>query len=220
MAESSNWLAQFPELARLQDERWHTASAQAVPLTLPAGVPVFREGDACNNFLLVLDGSVRVQKLSEGGREIVLYRVSEGQSCILTTACLLGGQRYNAEAYSENEVRAVAIPYAAFQQAMHGSQGFREFVFSAYAQRMTELLMLIDAITFGRIEPRLANHLLQLSDDQGVVRTTHQELARELGSAREVISRMLKDFERRSLVQLNRGAIVLQDRTALAEVGR
>lgn len=211
------WLEHFPALATLNDEAWRDATAQAIQLTIPADQPVFREGDACSNFLLVLSGAVRVQKLSDTGREIVLYRVEEGQSCILTTACMLGGQTYSAEAFTESEVHAVALPYPAFQQAMHGSRGFREFVFGAYARRVTELLMLIDAITFGRIEQRLATHLLQQADSDGTVHTTHQELARELGSAREVISRMLKEFERRGMVQLSRGCIALQDRMALSQ---
>jgi CRP/FNR family transcriptional regulator len=210
------WLTSFPMLEAIDDEAWLESLAEAVTLTVPAGEAVFREGDSCSNFLLVLDGAVRVQKLSDTGRELVLYRVEEGQSCILTTACMLGGRRYSAEAYTETEVHAVALPYSAFRRALDGSHGFREFVFGAYADRITELLMLIDAISFGRIDQRLASHLLEHADGEGKLQLTHQELARDLGTAREVVSRMLKEFERRGMVRLSRGLITLQDRAALS----
>ena len=129
---------------------------------------------------------------------------------------MLGGRRYSAEAYTETEVHAVALPYSAFRRALDGSHGFREFVFGAYADRITELLMLIDAISFGRIDQRLASHLLHHADGEGKLQLTHQELARDLGTAREVVSRMLKEFERRGMVRLSRGLITLQDRAALS----
>lgn len=218
MPEKADWLRNFPALAAITDDVWHQATAEAMPLTVPAGQTVFHEGDSCSNFLLVLDGAVRVQKLSEVGREIVLYRVEEGQSCILTTACMLGGKQYNAEAVTETEVQAIALPNSAFQKALNGSQGFREFVFGAYAERVTELLMLIDAIAFGRIDQRLANHLLAHADHEGELKVTHQELARDLGTAREVVSRMLKEFERRGLLRLGRARITVQERAAMRQL--
>ena len=217
MQKQTDWLNHFPALSAINDDAWRQAAKEVMALSLPAGQTVFREGDLCSNFLLVIDGSVRVQKLSESGREIVLYRVEEGQSCILTTTCMLGGKRYNAEAVTESPITAVALPHTAFQRAMHGSQGFREFVFSAYADRVTELLMLIDAISFGRIDQRLAQHLLELSAENGEIRLTHQDLARDLGTAREVVSRILKEFERHGMLQLGRGRITVQDQQLLQQ---
>ncbi len=211
------WLEHFPALAALDDPAWQEALAEAQILNLPAGMAVFREGDQCSNFLLVLDGAVRVQKLSESGREIVLYRVEEGQSCILTTACMLGGKQYSAEGYTETEIQAVALPHHAFQLALHGSHGFREFVFNVYAERVTELLLLIDAISFGRVDQRLAACLLEYAKEGDSLALTHQELARELGTAREVVSRLLKEFERRGWVKLGRGKITLQQRQGLEQ---
>lgn len=211
------WLEHFPVLAALEDPAWQEALAEAQTLSLPAGVAVFREGDQCSNFLLVIDGAVRVQKLSENGREIVLYRVEEGQSCILTTACMLGGKQYSAEGYTETEVQAVALPHHAFQHALHGSRGFREFVFDVYAERVTELLLLIDAISFGRVDQRLAACLLEYAGSGDSLALTHQELARELGTAREVVSRLLKEFERRGWVKLGRGKITIQQSGSLQQ---
>lgn len=210
------WLEHFPALQNIDTPGWRNACDQARELTLPAHQPVFHSGDTCNQFLLVLEGSVRVQKLSDSGREIVLYRVESGQSCILTTACLLGNNPYQAEAFTETTVHAVAIPAAAFERALDDSKQLRNFVFNGYGQRLTELLMLIDAISFGRLDCRLASRLLKA--DNAYLRTTHQQLASELGTAREVISRTLKEFERQGWVKLGRGSIELINTKALAEL--
>ncbi len=202
----TTWLKQFPALAQLQDPAWLEVLPQVQHLSLPAGMTAFQDGGACQAYLLVLEGSVRVQKLSESGKEIVLYRVEAGQSCILTTACLLARDNYHAEAVTETPVSAVALPRPAFDAAL-ASEGFRRFVFDSYGSRITGLLSLIDAIVFGRMDERLMETLMRLADANGQLRVTHQELARELGTAREVVSRLLKDFERRGQVELERGLV-------------
>lgn len=212
----SEWLHCFPSLDRIDDPQVLSLLDSVQSVTMPSDVSVFRSGDQCHNFLLVIEGSVRVQKLAENGREIVLYRVEEGQSCILTTACLLGGGAYQAEAITETPVKALVMPGETFHTLIERSRPFREFVFNAYMQRLTDLLMLIEAITFGRIEARLAAHLLK-TDANGELQVTHQALARDLGSAREVVSRMLKEFERRGMVELGRGRITLLNRELLGE---
>lgn len=214
------WLHYFPSLNRIDDPEWLSLLDTVRTVSLPPGASVFHSGAQCHNFLLVIDGSVRVQKLAENGREIVLYRVEEGQSCILTTACLLGGGAYQAEAITETAVKAVVMPNATFHAMIDRSRLFREFVFSSYMQRITDLLMLIEAITFGRIDARLAAYLLKESDANGVMQVTHQALARDLGSAREVVSRMLKEFERQGMVELGRGRITLLDRMLLEQAAQ
>lgn len=201
------WLQHFPALKSVDSPAWQAACQAARVIELPADQLLFQSGDPCRQFLLVIRGSVRVQKLSESGREILLYRVEAGQSCILTTACLLGSGPYQAEAFTETPVTAVVIPASAFEHALDNCKAVRQFVFAGYSQRLTELLMLIDAISFGRLDCRLAERLLQ--SGQGELKITHQQLARELGTAREVVSRTLKEFERRGWVQLARGTISL-----------
>ena len=213
-----DWLDAFPELATLEAATRQRLIKGAQPITLPAGVTVFHDGDACGNYLLVLDGSVRVQKVSSNGREITLYRVGDGQSCILTTTCLLAGERYPAEGITETEVRAIALGSGLFQALMADAPGFRQFVFSVYARRVTDLIVLVEEVAFGRMDLRLASRLRDSADPTGAVTTTHQELAAELGTAREVISRLLKDFEHRGLVALHRGRIELTDRQALGQL--
>ncbi|MEJ2529037.1 MAG: Crp/Fnr family transcriptional regulator [Gammaproteobacteria bacterium] len=218
MQKKNDWVDDFPILNTIDTATRNRLVTAALPVTLPEGVMVFLEGAECSNYLLVLQGSVRIQKLSESGREIVLYRVESGQSCVLTTSCLLASENYNAEAITETPVEAIAIPNGIFQELLASSPEFRSFVFSTYSERLTGLLMLIDAIAFGRMDARLAAVLTELADRDGAITKTHQELARELGTAREVVSRLLKEFERRSWLNLGRGRILICDSEALQQL--
>lgn len=210
-----DWWSRFPSLLALDDAAWMELRAAARVVSLPAGSVAFRAGDACEHYLLVLDGSVRVQKLAENGREITLYRVESGDSCVLTTSCLLAREHYPAEGVAETDVTAAAIPTSAFFRALDHSPGFRRFVFTAYGQRLSDLILLVEEVAFGRIDGRLAARLLELGDHDGMVEATHQALAAELGTAREVVSRQLKDFERHGFIHLLRGRIQLVDRQAM-----
>lgn len=184
-------------------------------LVIPPGTSVFHADDTCRNYLFVLAGSVRVQKIAGNGREIVLYRVGPGETCLLTTSCLIAKERYPAEGVTETEVHAVALPDERFHEALAISPEFRAFVFAAFGARMADLMLLIEAIAFGRGDARLAQRLLELGAAPGEVAATHQQLAAELGTAREVVSRLLKEFEHRGLVRLARGRIVIADREGL-----
>jgi len=208
---SDGWLRSVPGLADMDgaDVRRLLQSAQVVEL--PAATAVFRAGDACNSFLLVLDGVVRVQMCSENGREIVLYRVDAGDTCVLTTACLLGSETYSADGVSETPVRAVAIPAGVFHELMACSAVLRDFVFKSYGARLANLMMLVQEVAFARVDVRLARFLGARAEDASTLSLTHQKLAFELGSAREVISRQLKEFERRGLLTLRRGQITVLD---------
>lgn len=208
------WLARFPQLRDLDDPAWLDVLKAARPVELPAGTIVFRDGDGCQNYMFVIEGSVRVQKIAENGREIVLYRVQAGEACILTTSCLLSHQRYPAEGVTETDVRAISIPVSRFDAGISGSAGFRRFVFSSYGRRISELIMLVEDVAFGKMDIRLSQYLLDTAQ-QDEVKRTHQEMAADLGTAREVVSRQLKEFERRGWIGLSRGRISLVDRASL-----
>ncbi|PLX34248.1 MAG: Crp/Fnr family transcriptional regulator [Hyphomicrobiales bacterium] len=180
-------------------------------INAPAGTQLFRPGSGCDIFIVVLTGQVRVQMVSETGREIVLYRVNPGETCVLTTSCLLTNSDYQAEGIAETDIEAHVIDSSVFKQCLADSEPFRDFVFSTYSRRFADLIELIEEVVFRRIDIRLARHLMKLSDENGCVNQTHQELAVELGSAREVISRQLKEFERRGWVTLSRGKILLEN---------
>lgn len=215
-----DWLKAFPELAALDDPPVRQALGGIRPVRLAAGEVTFRDGDACRHYVLVVDGSIRVQKISESGREIVLYRVERGQTCVLTTSCLFAGAGYAAEGITETPVTAIMMPLAAFNAAVAASAGFRRFVFASFSERIAELMLLIEAIAFGRVDERLAERLLAFDAGTGPIELTHQQLAAELGTAREVVSRLLKEFERRGWVALTRGRVALADRAALDALAR
>jgi CRP/FNR family transcriptional regulator, anaerobic regulatory protein len=209
------WLDRFSSLAQLPDDIKHVLEGQSRVTALQAGARIFGPGQAPANFLLVLTGTVRVQQLSESGREILLYRISDGESCALTTACLLGYKNYQAEGIAETPLEAVAVPRATFDELIAISPLFRRFVFTGFSERLTDLFRVIEDVAFSRIDVRLSQKLLERADAAGEVAMTHQELAAELGSAREVISRQLHEFQRRGWVQSGRGKIMLCDRDAL-----
>lgn len=209
------WLKVFPALQEITDPVWHRAIQLARVITQPAGATLFRGGDACQYYFLILEGAVRVQKVSENGHEITLYRMQPGQVCELTTSCLLADADYSAEAVAETDVRVLLIPKVSFYEAVTGSPGFRKFVFASLDQGMHDLVHLLEEVAFGHLDYRLARHLLDLAGTQNSVCSTHYHLAAELGTAREVVSRQLKEFERNEWVRLSRGKIEILDRATL-----
>ena len=208
---------QVPMLAAVEPGVLRKAGASAQVVSLPAGQTVFEPGSACRNYIVVLDGSVKVRMLAASGREIVLYRVTGGETCVLTTSCLIQGTDYDAEAVTETAVTALLIPRAAFDEMMNVSQAFRHFIFSSFSTRLNELLGLVNEVAFGHIDRRLAAWLLARAQG-GHVEVTHQAIAAELGTAREVVSRCLKELERRGLVALNRGEITVTDEGGLRQL--
>ncbi len=193
--------------------------AQVQSVHLPAGQAVFHRGDTCRNYLVVVSGSVRVQVLSTGGREVVLYRVSEGQSCVITTSCLISHEAYPAEGITESATDALVIPQEMFNEALGRSENFRKFVFASQGQRLGDLIKRVEDVAFGRIDARLARHLVdRCANKPGLITATHQQLASELGTAREVISRQLKVFEKQAWIAVQRGSVEILEPQALARV--
>ena len=215
---SEGWINRFPDLDQLEAEERAFLLERAHVVSLPPNRTIFAPGHPATQFLLVLDGTVRVRQISPQGREIVLYRVTAGESCILTTACLLGQDSYYAEGLTETEVQAVTVSKDAFDALMSRSAEFRRIVFADYSSRITDLLHLVEEVAFERIDKRLAQRVLDRGDAQGKLYITHQDLATELGSAREVVSRHLKEFQRRGLLDITRGSITLLDRRALERI--
>lgn len=211
----TSWIDRFPGLAKLDEPLRQVLLDRSHGVELPAGTVIFGPGKAPENLLLLLEGTVRVQQVSENGREIVLYRVQSGESCVLTTACLLAYEDYRAEGLAETAIRAVAIPRAVFEDLIASSSLFRRFVFTAYSKRITDLFLVIEEVAFKRIDIRLAQKLLELGRSAGHVHLTHHQLATELGSAREVISRQLQEFQRKGWISATRGDVRLTDIQAL-----
>ncbi len=202
-----DWITRFEGLDKLDDRLKRKLTAQSRIITLKKGAVVFGQGASPETLLLLLDGTVRVQQQAANGREIVLYRVQAGESCVLTTATLLAYDDHSAEGVAETDVRAAAIPRLVFDDLIATSARFREFVFRSYSRRITDLFYVIDELAFRRVDIRLAQKLLDLQDGKNCLKATHQQLAAELGTAREVVSRQLQEFQRKGWVKLSRGAV-------------
>jgi len=206
----TDWLNTFPDLKQNRDKAWRTTSGKAMRRQVKRGSVLFRDGDACNGYVLVVSGAIRVQKIDPQGHEIVLYRVEEGQSCMLTTTCLMAHQQYPAEGIAESDVDMVLLPLDAFDSALAGSPAFRQFVMANIGNRISDLMLLLEDVAFGRKDVRLAAFLLKSAKQNGdVLELTHRQLAVELGTAREVVSRLIKDFERKGLVKLGRNKVTI-----------
>ncbi|MGO9544144.1 MAG: Crp/Fnr family transcriptional regulator [Rhodomicrobium sp.] len=217
---NGTWIDRFPALGRLPREVRQRLEAESRIVALPEGTRIFGSGQSPANFLLLLEGSIRVQQVSENGREIILYRVAAGESCALTTACLMGHDHYQGEGIAETPIEAVAIPRATFDDLIASSSVFRRFVFNAFSARITDLFRVIDEIAFARMDVRLAQKLLQLKNAKGDIEATHQQLAVELGTAREVVSRQLNEFQRRGWLKSGRGVISIVQDGALQDLVR
>lgn len=201
-------------LATLEDHAKSLILKQMIPLHLNAGERAFRPGFACSNYIVVKKGSVKVSVHTETGREIVLYRVQDGETCVLTTAGLLSGEHYDAEGVAESDTDAIILPKPVFEELLATSPGFRRFVFSSYGERIQSLIGLIQEVAVRHVDRRLARHLLRLARN-GVVEATHQAMAHDLNTAREVITRLLNDFADKGWVEISRGRVALKDETAL-----
>ena len=210
-------LQRFPLFAGLPPERLARLLAEAQLVRAPRGTVLFDARQPCRGFPLVLEGEVRVAKGSRGGREIVLYRVGPGQGCLLSGGCLLGDADYTARAVAEEDVTLLSLPPALFHELMVGFEPFRRFVFGMYGERLAEVMELVEEVAFRRLDARLAQLLVSRGP---VLEATQQALADELGSVREIVSRLLRQFEERGWVELARNRVTVRDARALAELGR
>jgi len=215
---TGSWIDRFPRLASLDGPHRDGLLAASRVRLVPAGTVIFSPGKSADYLLLLLAGRVRVQQVSPGGREIVLYRIAGGESCVLTTTCLLAHEDYTAEGIAETDAEAVMIPRRTVDGLLARSEPFRQFVFAAFSVRISDLFLVIQDIAFAHIDIRLAQRLLLLAE-AGVVTATHQQLATELGTAREVISRQLQEFQRRGMVENRRGEIRITDPRAMEAYG-
>ena len=204
---TGNWREALPAISSTANDDVSRIFDQAKLIRLDEKTTVFHQGDQCNSYLIVVDGSIKVFTRAENGREIVLYRLSNGDSCVLTTSCLFGKTRYPAEGVSETPVTALAIPVKLFDEGIQTSDAFRKLVFSSFTSHVNMLITLVEEVAFGKLDMRLARHLLEHMDAGNTLNTTHQELATELGSAREVISRQLKELEQKNIIRRHRGSI-------------
>lgn len=212
---TADWLDRYPTLAALAPDLAEALAALS-RRALPERATLFAPGQECQGFALVLEGSVRVDVIGASGRSILLYRVGAGQTCVQTTLCLLGEATYSATATAETALTLVFVPRPLFERAMAESDAFRRFVFRMFAARLDEMTRLLESVAFVRIEARLAAALAARGRTSSGFDVTHQELAEEIGTAREVVSRHLEAFRRDGLIATARGHLDVLDAARLA----
>lgn len=205
----------LPALAVLPAPLADEITRQLRRVRLSAGSPVFGETDECIGFPIIISGKVRVSKLLESGREVALYDVADGESCVISTSCLLGNLPYGAHGECLTDVDLVILPREAFDRLVAEHRPFREEIFATFGDRMMQLIELVEAVGFQRLDRRLATALLGRGQK---LTLSHQDLATELGASRESISRLLKQFEIQGWLRLGRGVIELIEPALLRRV--
>lgn len=213
----SRLLQLFPVFRQLPDAVVDEIVRTAAKRQVEAGAILFEAASPCTDFPMLLEGSVRVVKSAANGREVQLYRVTPGESCLLSSSCLLGGAAYAATGIAQTAVTLLALPPALFHRLLAEHRPFRDYVFGLFSERLADLMALVEAVTFYKLDQRLAALLLGKGE---LVRTTHQGLADELGSVREMVSRLLSNFQDRGWVELGREQIRITDAQSLRRMAQ
>lgn len=175
---------------------------------VPAGKQIYSEGDSCPVIAFVISGEIRVYKTGQTGREITLYEIGPGETCILNASCILSGTSYPANAVTLSDVTMLLIPSSDFRRLVDRHEEMRDFVFALLSRRLSGVMELVEEVAFGRMDERLLDYLIEKSEN-GNLETTHQKIANDLGTSREVVSRLLKDLERKQEVRLSKNSISL-----------
>ena len=206
----SDWISQLPPL----DAPAQARLATLVPVSVPKGHVIFRAGERAEAFPILLEGRAEVFLTGPSGRDVLLYAVEPGQTCVQTTLGMLGDADYSAEAIAATDLRAVMVPRALFSTLMAGSDSFRALVFRAFATRMNDMVGLLERVAFQSVESRLAALLLTRAEAD-CVHATQAQLATLIGTAREVITRRLDAMARAGLIETARGQVKILDRAGL-----
>lgn len=207
-------LRAFPAFAGADDHVLSELTEKTHHHKVPAGFMTSMQGTQCEHFPIVLDGTARVFTIGDNGREITLYRLKPGEGCVLAAASILSDLPLPAFAVTESENDLLLVSPAVFNDWFDRLAFWRRFVVSLISQNLAQVIAVTNATAFRRLDARVASHLLETPGPES--KTTHQEIAAELGSSREVISRVLKSLEAEGLIKLHRGAVSLIDRAALA----
>ncbi len=215
--DNARLLDLYPALAGVSPEELSALVQPGSVLQAPAGTQLFAEMQPCSGFPLLIEGSIKVVKGAPSGREMLLYRVEPGGSCIISCSCLLGHTPYAARGEAETPVTLAMLPDSLFQRLLSEQPGFRDFVFHLLADRIVDLMQLVEEVAFHRLDQRLARLLLARGNE---IHATHQALADELGSVREIVSRLLKGFASDGLVALGREQINILDRPGLTRLAQ
>ena len=211
-----HWRRTFPAVASLRDDDFARIARVVHFPVLDAGQVAYELEGACENYLMCVQGRTRITRTSTAGRELLLYKVENGGTCVLTTQCLLSRTNFPAESVAETRTELAAVPASWFHTFMAEMPAFRDFVIADYTKLLGAMFSFVDSVAFSTVEQRLARRLLAEAGETLIVGKTHQQLASDVGSVREIISRHLGEWERSGWVRNGRGQVEILDRAALA----
>jgi len=198
----------FSFLRLAPDEVLEALSRYGVSRSFDPDTRIYWEGDTCSHIAFITEGEIRVFKSSDSGREITLYEIGPGETCILNASCILSDMKYPADAITLTRVKALLIPANIFDQLIEKHSAVRNYIFTLLSKRLVSVFELLEDVVFGQLDKRLNDYLVEKAEND-ILMTTHNKIAHDLGSSREVISRLLKDMERKDQVKITRGKIKL-----------
>ncbi len=207
---------QLPMLKNTNSQVREAYEEHSIIQKYKAGEILSFEGQECAYFFVVLSGDIRVYKLGENGREVSLYHIRSNQSCILTAFSILTQTDFPAYAVAEEDVEMVLIPAPIFREWVDHFAIWKEHLFNTLSLRVTEILDTLDRVAFQRVDARIAQFLVNTVNGNGnMIEMTHENMARELGTSRVVVSRILENFERRDWISLSRAKVTVLNKKAL-----
>lgn len=209
----------FPVWKKLAPKAQADLLAQGQLVKLWAGEFICMEGDICNQLPILISGNARVYKIGANGREITLYHLDQGDSCIITASCIISQKLFPAFAIAETELEALIIPANSLREWVEHNVIWQEYIFGLLSQRLANVIEIVEEVAFGRLDCRIADYLINHIDRiSQTIKITHEAIAQELGSSREVVSRILKAWEKQKLVSLSRGKIELINWSELEKI--
>jgi CRP/FNR family transcriptional regulator len=208
----------FPFIAALPPRLRDALRVQSIRKTLEDRQVLVPGGAECAYLPFVLEGVLRIYKVSEAGKEVTLYRIEQGESCILSATCILNGGSFPAIAEAEQDTQILLLPAPLLSQMVEEDSACRRFIFDQYARRLDAVLILVEEVTFHHMDMRIAAFLLRnATESSATVSITHGEIAAELGTSREVVTRILADFESDKVISTSRGKVMILKPAALKE---
>lgn len=202
----------FSFYAGMSEEDKKLLRESVIRRDIPEGQILMGDNSRCNGIPMVIKGRLRLFRISEKGREMTIYRIGEGELCLLASVCAMGDMEYDFSTEAEKDSVLANIPPDVFKELLYRCDSFRTHVFNALAKRLMLSIETIEMLIFNSIEERIMAYLQHHASAQGVVKTTHEKMAVELGSSREVITRQLKAMSERGLIEIKRGQIVVKIR--------
>lgn len=205
---------------KLTDREKETAVRGSVIKTYEKGVYIYGFTDACLGFIYVKRGSIRVYITSDEGREITIFHIEKDDTCILSSACALSGVSLDVQMVAEKDTELLAISSGTFEKLVETNIYVKSFAYELTAKRLSDVVWVLEQILFTHFDVRMAQFLISACERKGskIIKMTQETIAREVNSAREVVARMLKQFENDGIISIKRGTITIKDLNALEKI--